>query len=316
MFLARLSALVKTRSDAERLVVKWRMLLRIRAIAALLLLLVIPLPAQDAGPGTAERVADGVLLYRLDDPSLLTPAGPVAVQALRLDPSIVTVEIARAAGELGRETVGEIAARRPGAIAAINAGFFSLQNGKPTDLLKVDGTVVNGTRRPRGAVGVIEAPDVTTLLFDQVSVMVDPEKGAQYTPLLGSSPADWARASDAISGAGLLLHEGREITEWKAERIAATFDTARHPRTMIGTDAAGAIWLVTVDGRNPALSLGMSFTELQRLAKRLGLRSALNLDGGGSTTMWVAGKVANRPSDPEGPRKVSDAILVVPRERR
>ena len=57
----------------------------------------------------------------------------------------------------------------------------------------------------------------------------------------------------------------------------------------------------------------LSFTELQRLARRLGLRSALNLDGGGSTTMWVAGRIVNRPSDPGGPRKVSDAILVVPR---
>ena len=82
---------------------------------------------------------------------------------------------------------------------------------------------------------------------------------------------------------------------------------------MIGADAAGAIWLITVDGRNPSLSLGMSFDELRALCKRLGLRSALNLDGGGSTTMWVDGKIVNHPSDPEGARKVSDAILVVPR---
>ena len=59
----------------------------------------------------------------------------------------------------------------------------------------------------------------------------------------------------------------------------------------------------------------MSFGELRQLAKRLGLRSALNLDGGGSTTMWVDGKIVNHPSDPEGPRRVSDAILVRPRTR-
>jgi len=47
---------------------------------------------------------------------------------------------------------------------------------------------------------------------------------------------------------------------------------------VIGTDAQGAIWLITVDGRNPAISFGMSFTELQGLSKRLGLRSVLNLD--------------------------------------
>ena len=81
---------------------------------------------------------------------------------------------------------------------------------------------------------------------------------------------------------------------------------------MIGEDNKGAIWLITVDGRQPALSLGMSFTELQTLARRLGLRSALNLDGGGSTTMVVQGNIVNHPSDPTGPRTVSDAILVFP----
>ncbi len=59
----------------------------------------------------------------------------------------------------------------------------------------------------------------------------------------------------------------------------------------------------------------MSFTELQRLASRLGLDSALNLDGGGSTTMVVGGRIVNHPSDPGGARAVSDAIVVLPRTR-
>jgi exopolysaccharide biosynthesis protein len=54
----------------------------------------------------------------------------------------------------------------------------------------------------------------------------------------------------------------------------------------------------------------MTFAELQRMADRLQLRDALNLDGGGSTTMVVTGRVVNRPSDPTGPRPVSDAIVV------
>ena len=54
----------------------------------------------------------------------------------------------------------------------------------------------------------------------------------------------------------------------------------------------------------------MSFAELQGLARRLGLHSALNLDGGGSTTMVVRGVIVNSPSDQAGPRPVSDAIVV------
>ena len=79
---------------------------------------------------------------------------------------------------------------------------------------------------------------------------------------------------------------------------------------MIGTAADNTIWLVTVDGRQPELSVGMTLVELRALAHRLGLVNALNLDGGGSTTMWVQGQVVNKPSDPIGPRKVSDALLV------
>lgn len=288
---------------------------RNRLVLIWLLLLTLTLPARQASLGRAEQIADGVLLYRLDESTLLSPAGPIAVQALRLDPRIVTLEIGRATGELPRETVEILATRRPKVIAAVNAGFFSLQTGRPTDLLKIDGEVVSGTSRPRGAVGILERPDLTTLVFDQVSVATRGKEAPEFKPLLGSSPRDWSRASHAISGAGLLMLDGRELTDWTVERIAAGFETTRHPRTIIGTDADGAIWLVTVDGRNPALSLGMSFVELQRLSRRLGLRSVLNLDGGGSTTMWAAGRIVNQPSDPGGPRKVSDAILVVPRER-
>ena len=281
-----------------------------------LLLLAAVLPAQQAPPGPATQIADGVLFYRLDDPALLSPPGPVAVQALRLDPREVTLEIGRGAGdEPARQTVPDIAARHKGAIAAINAGFFSLETGRPTDFLKIDSEVVNGTRRARGAVGILDEGGVTRLLFDRV-IVANPRSGSPaYTPLLGSPPGDWVRAAHAISGAGLLMLDGRTLTDWTDEKIAAGFETTRQPRTMIGTDAQGAIWLVTVDGRNPALSLGMSFTELQRLSQRLGLRSALNLDGGGSTTMWVGGEIVNHPTDPGGPRKVSDAIIVIPRTR-
>ena len=66
---------------------------------------------------------------------------------------------------------------------------------------------------------------------------------------------------------------------------------------MFGIDRDGYAWLVTVDGRQPDASAGMTLVELQRLAKRIGLTDALNLDGGGSTTMVIAGNVVNHPSE-------------------
>ena len=253
-----------------------------------------------------QRIADGVELQRLHDPSLLSPAGPVAVQALKLDPRKVSVEIAVANDRRpARETVPAIAARRK-ALAAVNAGFFALANGAPAGLLKVRGRLIGGTTRARGAVAFLERRGQTQLLFDRV--IADRGRGT-YAPSLGSTPSEWQRARDAVAGAGLLMLNGRAVDDWAEERITAGFDTTRHPRTMIGDDGT-SIWLVTVDGRQPWLSLGMSFQELQGLARRLGLRSALNLDGGGSTTMWVRGVIVNNPSDAAGPRPVSDAIVV------
>jgi exopolysaccharide biosynthesis protein len=113
-----------------------------------------------------------------------------------------------------------------------------------------------------------------------------------------------------LGGAGLLIRDGRSIEDWSLETFAKGFAESRHPRTMIGTAADGTIWLVTVDGRQPQLSAGMTLEELRAFAQRLDLANALNLDGGGSTTMWVQGQVVNSPSDATGPRPVSDALLV------
>lgn len=137
----------------------------------------------------------------------------------------------------------------------------------------------------------------------------------QYKTLLGTDPARWQGARDIVGGAGLLMFDRHPIEDWAAEDLRAGFDTERHPRTLIGVDAGGEIWLVTVDGRQPDHSVGMDFRELQRLGRRLRLAHALNLDGGGSTTMVVREKIVNRPSDLQGPRKVSDALIVLPRRR-
>jgi Phosphodiester glycosidase len=124
---------------------------------------------------------------------------------------------------------------------------------------------------------------------------------------------DWARAEAIVGGAGLLIRDGRFIEDWAVEQLTAGFPETRHPRTLIGTHSDGSVWLITVDGRQPKLSAGTSLYELRSLASRLGLTQALNLDGGGSTTMWVQGQIVNSPSDPAGPRKVSDALLVMRR---
>lgn len=75
----------------------------------------------------------------------------------------------------------------------------------------------------------------------------------------------------------------------------------------------GALVLVTVDGRQPKKSVGMTIPELTNLMLEFGCEDALNLDGGGSTTMVIRHKIVNSVSDATGTRAVSDALLVLPR---
>ncbi len=120
----------------------------------------------------------------------------------------------------------------------------------------------------------------------------------------------WTRAEDIVGGGPRIVSGGREDITLEREKILPTFSTERHPRTAIGTLADGRILIATVDGRRPPLSVGMTLSELARLMIEFGATDAINLDGGGSTTMVVEGKVVNTPSDAAGERPVSDAIVV------
>lgn len=85
----------------------------------------------------------------------------------------------------------------------------------------------------------------------------------------------------------------------------------RNPRTFAGVDMAGRVVVATSDGRDTD-TFGLSVAETAAVAQALGLRDALNLDGGGSTTMVVDGQVVNDPSDAFGERPVGDALVILP----
>jgi hypothetical protein len=132
----------------------------------------------------------------------------------------------------------------------------------------------------------------------------------------GVAPKRFDEADAIVNGAGLLRRKGAAVTNWEqVENLSpANFINMRHPRTLIGLDKKGAIWFAVIDGRQPGYAVGMHFTDLNRLCDRLELTDALNLDGGGSSTMVVRGKIVNKPSDSTGPRLVSDAILATIRK--
>jgi hypothetical protein len=124
----------------------------------------------------------------------------------------------------------------------------------------------------------------------------------------------WTHAEDIVGGGPRIVGGGREDITLEREKILPAFSTDYHPRTAIGALADGRILIATVDGRRPPLSVGMTLSQLAQLMIEFGAGDAINLDGGGSTTMVVEGKVVNTPSDLTGERPVSDAIVV--RRRR
>jgi exopolysaccharide biosynthesis protein len=122
----------------------------------------------------------------------------------------------------------------------------------------------------------------------------------------------WKSATSIVGGRPQLIRNGRvEITS-EAEKILPAFVNDLHPRTAIAKLKSGQVLLVTVDGRQTA-SIGMSLTMLADLLIEFGAVEAINLDGGGSTTMVIRNKLVNKPSDATGERPVSDAILIYPR---
>lgn len=104
-----------------------------------------------------------------------------------------------------------------------------------------------------------------------------------------------------VTGRYELLKGGRNV--------APGYTTAffkRHPRTIVGRTANGTVMLVTIDGRSNR-SVGATLPEAARVARSLGMTDAVNLDGGGSTTMVVRGRVVNQPSG--SARPVGDAVI-------
>ncbi len=100
-------------------------------------------------------------------------------------------------------------------------------------------------------------------------------------------PEPWVR--DAMGGQPLIVRDGALHDDW----------AERHPRTALGVSKdRKTLILLVVDGRQKELSVGMTGHEMGRVFLEFGAWMAMNLDGGGSSTVWMEGKgVLNHPSD-------------------
>ena len=196
------------------------------------------------------------------------------------------------------------AALDSGAIVAINGSFY---NTRPpynsVCYLKINGEVIFERSGKMG-----DRDGGAVLIDDRGRVSV--EQGDPDDPHWVST-----RTEPSIIGSGpMMLQDGQRI-----DMGTGAFVTLRHPRTAIGT-SGNKVYLVTVDGRSKGNSLGVNLNELANILKWLGAENALNLDGGGSTTMYIEGQpengIVNRPCDNQkfdrqGERRVSNSLLLL-----
>lgn len=174
----------------------------------------------------------------------------------------------------------------------------------------------SGGLQTRYEVGRVTCGEGRVFPLDGVTVTArgDGSKRDLVTGLKGAGPVSltwslgWEGAYETVGGNPTLVEGGRVMIG----RAKGDPFYRRHPRTGVGIARSGKIFFVTVDGRQKR-SKGMTLRGFARFFRHnLGARWALNLDGGGSTTMVVRGRVVNRPSD-RSERPVSSALVLLPR---
>lgn len=179
-----------------------------------------------------------------------------------------------------------------GASAAINGDFF------------------DGEKRPAGiSIGSCERWESAGSSRRQWVIAVGEARAEILQPKrLDDDLAPWV--TNVVSGWPLLIQDCRALG---AEELPGSdaFTRAPHPRTAVGLDSSGRVlYLVVADGRREDVP-GLTLSALARfMRERLGVCEALNLDGGGSSTLWYEGEVRNKPSDGRE-REVANHLLVV-----
>jgi len=197
----------------------------------------------------------------------------------------------------------------------------------PTTPADVDGTdvVLEGMALPLAPTGVYQAvvrevrpasggipiaPDTVVVNGGTTSGLQALLPGDALQLMLSITPG-WEGVREAVGGREFIVRDGMTYI---SPRPALA--TQVHPRTALGITAAGDLVMATVDGRQNDHSTGVDLAELAALMLSRGAVQALNMDGGGSTTMAVRlpgdpeVSVVNRPSDGRE-RAVANSLVVV-----
>lgn len=130
--------------------------------------------------------------------------------------------------------------------------------------------------------------------------------GAEYVDIDITTNPKWNNVKHIISGGPYLVKDNQIFIDMTAQKLQSI--GGRNPRTAIGYTKDNDLILVAVDGREGS-SIGLTLVELANFMQSLGCKNAINLDGGGSTVMYVKGQIVNHPHQPGG-ILLSNAIVI------
>lgn len=280
-----------------------------------------------------QDVREGVVYYEMHFDALFGNPQVINVLAVDLDHPDVRVELtANDVWGLTRTPTAELA-EHAGAVAAINGGFAPGRRYEQVGygFMKFRGKLWPFVNDPSFH-HTYEAHGRNAVGIDEEGTWHFASRGEQGWEIGAKWDEDWPGMVDAMAGGSHLVKEGqvhplvvRETTRgaYLESSVLHGLTFNRHPRTAIGVTNDRVAVLVTAAGRFPGTAAGMTLHEMADLMVYLGCRDALELDGGGSTTMWIEeepfGGVVNYPTDNgefdhDGERTLRLGVLVMERE--
>lgn len=219
---------------------------------------------------------------------------PLFAAMITVDMDAVKCQIATAVMVgANKAPLATIAVENYGVVGGINGGYFA--GAKPIGVLRRQGYTDNAKFWPqRSAFGWNDKGETVFVDGRETADISSDRRFDQYTEMLQAGP--------------LLLKNG-EYTD-NTENIKENVLNMRHPRTMVGTDGKKIMWAV-IDGRDNMHSVGATIEETRKVCRWLGMSTALNLDGGGSSSLWWRGNTFTLPSNSnDAERPIPYGVLI------
>lgn len=236
---------------------------------------------QQLAAGLTVKQASFAQLYR----------GPQRIFILEVDPTRHPLSIVP---HERRELTTE-KAHENHAMGAINGTYFDMgETGRSVCYIAVSGTVIDYTKS-----GIdLPADGAVVLKKKKVSIIPWSESAEHSYKVKGKS---------VMCCGPLMVNKGKEIDFGPNP---GSHIPSPNPRSGIAKAGKHRVMLIVVDGRRPEVATGVTIPEFAHLCRILGARSALNLDGGGSSVLWTENTgILNNPSDGTE-RAVSNSIIV------